>query len=426
MIHVTVREHARLTTASVPASLDCHTISSSAFNHLCQLAVGFSKAGAKLVQLESGVALRLDNYVGVVETPCGTLLEILPKHVDDSAPDGSSARAVLTKMLGAVWKLPHRKSGPADIELLRKPLTEWVMRQYLLALDDIVKRGVRFDYLRVEEEARYLRGQLHVAKQALQSPQRRHLLQLRHDIYSPDRAENRLLHSALLRICATTEDPQNWRLAHELATVLNELPVSKDVAGDFRLWRSDRLMAHYQDIRPWCEVVLGNQMPTAQRGRRRGISLLFPMERLFEEYVALRIGAQLPGGTRMKRHAASKFLCRHDGGDMFRLEPDMLVTRPAYSWVLDAKWKMIDAGDRPNKYGLDQGDMYQLLGYGQQYLRGSGELFLVYPRTAKFAVELPAFHFSDTLRLRVVPFDLDSDRLESSDLPFFAEDMVVA
>ena len=264
-----------------------------------------------------------------------------------------------------------------------------------------------------------------MARHALQPPQRRHLFQLRHDIYSPDRPENRLLRSALIRICAATQDPQNWRLAHELTTVLSEISSSRDVAADFRLWRSDRLMAHYQDIRPWCELVLGNQMPTAQKGRSRGISLLFPMEKLFEEYVALRIGAQLPGGTRMKRHASSKFLCRHDGGEMFRLEPDMLVTRPAYSWVLDAKWKMIDAGDRSNKYGLDQGDMYQLLGYGQQYLRGSGELYLVYPRTAKFAVELPAFHYSSTLRLRVIPFDLHSDRLESSDLPFLAEDTAV-
>ena len=41
-------------------------------------------------------------------------------------------------------------------------------------------------------------------------------------------------------------------------------------------------MAHYQAIKPWCELILNQQMPIAVSGEWRGMSLLFPMEKLFE------------------------------------------------------------------------------------------------------------------------------------------------
>jgi 5-methylcytosine-specific restriction enzyme subunit McrC len=421
VIHVVVREHALLTTAAVQRQLDCSEVSNTAFEYLTKLSSGFRRTGAPLVQMESGVALRLDNYVGVIETPCGTLLEILPKHLDGPNAEEES-RALLAKMLRTVLDVPSREAGEADIQLLRQPLTEWVMRQFVQALDRLVKRGVRFDYLRVEEEQRYLRGQLDVSRQSRQHVGRQHWFQIRHDIYSPDRAENRLLKLAVSRVRSRTRNAQTWRIANELETLFADVPGSADVPGDFRRWRSDRLMAHYADVRKWCELVLGMHMPIAQIGPHRGISLLFPMERLFEEYVARRLSAQLAPGVRMIRHASSEYLCRHDGGRTFQLQPDFLLIRSdGHRWVLDAKWKLLDAADRAGKYGLSQADFYQLHAYGERYLDGTGELILVFPQTARFSQELPIFEYSDALRLRVVPFDLDRDVLATAEAAFRSE-----
>jgi 5-methylcytosine-specific restriction enzyme subunit McrC len=41
-----------------------------------------------------------------------------------------------------------------------------------------------------------------------------------------------------------------------------------------------------------------------------------------------------------------------------------------------SKWKRLDSNDKENKYGISQGDMYQLYAYGQKYLNGSGDMFL--------------------------------------------------
>ncbi|MFM0247112.1 5-methylcytosine restriction system specificity protein McrC [Paraburkholderia sediminicola] len=83
--------------------------------------------------------------------------------------------------------------------------------------------------------------------------------------------------------------------------------------------------------------------------------------------------------------------------------------------MLDTKWKLLDAfkANGSDKYGLSQGDFYQLQAYGQSYLNGQGDVVLIYPRTATFAQPLPVFEFSkiDGLRLWVLPFCLRSRRL---------------
>lgn len=407
---IVIREYARLTTEQVENTLDLAHVSASAFEWLCELSAQFSRNGARLLQLDGKRALKWDSYVGVLETPCGTRIEIVPKHHEegDCLQEG---RQLLRKLIQRALNLDSRKTSVASIELFDAPLSEWVMTQFLVELDLLVKRGVRFDYQRVEEEQRFLRGQLNVAAQMRQRPGRQHYFQIRHDVFQPDRAENRLLKSALEQVAKSTKDANNWRLANELRSMLGELPASRHIALDFRAWSTDRLMAHYQAIKPWCELILNQQMPMAVSGEWRGMSMLFPMERLFERYVEGWLRGRLEPGARLKAQASRYSLCQHAGSDMFRLQPDLLVEKGAQAWVLDTKWKTLDGGDRANKYGLSQGDFYQLFAYGNKYLGGKGELALIYPRTRRFDGPLPPFDFSPELRLWALPFDLDADTL---------------
>ncbi|MGB3122958.1 MAG: McrC family protein [Pseudomonas sp.] len=403
---ITVREYARLTTDEIESNLDRAQISSSAFTWLCDLNDSFTQAGTPLAQIAGQRWLKLDNFVGVLESPCGMRLEILPKHFEQGDCIGQN-RKLLCKMIETAFNLKTRRVGPADLTLFDAPLSEWVMFQFLLELDHLVKRGLRFDYQRIEEEQRYLRGQLDIVKQVRQPPGRQHQFQLRHDVFLPDRPENRLLVLALQKVCKTTQQPDSWRLAHELRGMLQELPASRDVKNDLKLWRNDRLMAHYQPIKPWCELVLGEGMPTAVSGGWHGISLLFPMEKLFERYVESCLRLTLPVSATLQRQVREEFLCWHNEKGMFQLKPDMVISRNERRWVLDTKWKRLD--QRTNRYGLSQSDFYQLFAYGQRYLEDqpAGEMLLIYPSKASFNQPLPEFRFSSKLRLWVMPFDLE-------------------
>ena len=180
---------------------------------------------------------------------------------------------------------------------------------------------------------------------------------------------------------------------------------------DFSRVRLDRGMGHYADALAWARLVLGDESPLTGAGGHRAPSLLFPMEAVFEAYVAKHLARQLAHPFTLRTQTRSFSLVKHLGQDWFRLKPDLLVQELATNHlVLDTKWKLLDGkkATGADKYGLDQGDFYQLHAYGQSYLDGQGDVVLIYPRTDAFDQALPVFDFpkSKGLRLWVLPFCL--------------------
>ncbi len=416
-------------------------VSQSAFDHLCELAGSFTKSGASLFELAGRKRLKLDQYVGVIETPCGTRLEILPKHIDvDEAPSHEQVgdcnckdcivqkeRQLLINMLKVSLKLTPREAGGADLSRFRHPLHEWIMEQFLNALKHLIQRGLRFDYHRVEEEQKFLRGQLKHVKYMRQGPTKRHIFPIEHDIYDANRAENRLIKAALDIVCVKIKDSKSWSLAQELRLMTDEIPRSINIKNDFKQWQTGRLLASYEEIKPWCEIILNQFMPVSTRGDWRGMSLLFPMEKLFENYVGHYLKKQsLANNFILKTQSNTRFLVEHTlkGSErpksLFKMKPDFLIqlkyaNNTDVSFVLDAKWKLLNKYDADEKiqykYGISQADMYQLFAYGHKYLSGKGHMMLIYPKYSKFAEPLPPFEFSDDLMLWVVPFCLDKCQL---------------
>ena len=414
--HVIIREYARLTTQPVQSSLDLAMVPHSAFDWLCDVSARFNRNGATLLQVEGRSSLKWDSYVGVLETPCGTRLEILPKHFE-SGDCLDKSRQLLRKLIQHALQLKPREVSVASLELYDAPLSEWVMTKFLGELDLLVKRGIRFDYQRIEEEQRFLRGQLNIVAQMRQPPGRQHHFQIRHDVFLPDRAENRLLKLALEQVAKSTQNAANWRLASELRARLAEIPASQQVNQDFRAWSRDRLMSHYQAVKPWCELILNQHMPIAISGQWQGMSLLFPMERLFEKYVEGWLKQELLSSADLKSQLGREYLCKHDDARMFCLKPDLLVDTPEQRWVLDTKWKRVDASAREKNYDLIQSDFYQLFAYGHKYRKGTEapKLVLIYPYWSGLQEALPVFDYGEGMRLWVLPFDLDNERLIDAD-----------
>ncbi|MBF0184190.1 MAG: McrC family protein [Magnetococcales bacterium] len=407
---VVVREYAKLTTCQVEPSLDCATVSKSAFDWLCRLASQFRASGAELLQVENTQWLRLDNFVGILETPCGTTLEILPKHHDaDSSKEVS--RELLARMIQAALDLKARQVGVADIALFQMPLSEWVRHQFLHALKHLIRCGVKFDYLRIAEEQHHLRGQLDVVRQLRQPPDRCHYFHTRYDTLSLDFPENRLIKSALLLVAKSTREAANWRLSHELLQVLAEIPASREFSLDFNAWRHGQLMAHYAPILPWCQLVLGRHLPVALQGQWHGMSMLFPMEKLFERFVEATLRRDIPKTVQITSQSHESYLCQHNGKGFFNLRPDLLMEYGGRCVILDIKWKRLNEQACGKKYNISQSDFYQIFAYGHKYIledQVEKELVLIYPKSATFTAPLAPFSFNPNMSLWVLPFEMGS------------------
>jgi 5-methylcytosine-specific restriction enzyme subunit McrC len=415
----TVREYAFISVAyegCPTSSLDHAYIPEKAFEHLCDLSASFSKHGARVFELAGRRKIKLDQYVGVIETPCGTRIEILPKHVELNGLDDKKViqdeRELLQKMLSVSLHLPYREAGSANLNRFKQPLHEWIMTQFLASFERLVQRGLRFDYNRVQEEQKFLRGQLQHVKYMRQTPAKKHIFPIEHDVYEVNRPENRLIRTALEVVCKKTKDASNWKLAQELRLMTSEIPRSQKIQQDFRQWQSGRLLALYAEIKPWTELVLGEYMPVSTQGEWRGMSLLFPMEKLFEHFVAYHLRRGLPE-YQVKTQHSTEHICEHQQSKIFKLKPDIFIDRSqsnAKNIVMDTKWKLINQNDRGGRYGLKDSDIQQMFAYSHYYLKHESEVILVYPyRKDKFDQPLDDFGFRDTngAKLRVVPFNVD-------------------
>ncbi|HFD4051846.1 TPA: McrC family protein [Vibrio parahaemolyticus] len=420
---ITIREFGLLLNGGDKSSIDCHSIPRNAFEWLLVNGQSNNQESVDLIKVKKhgrSIALQVINYVGVLETPCGTRIEILPKISEQE--DSQSATKVLLKMLSTVHKLNMHRFENTSLQTLNRPLFEALIGFFLKEVSDVIKKGIRSQYNRVQERKPYLKGQLQTSKQLNQRPGCLNSFHISYDEFSPDRAENRLIRSALNQVMKWSKNSDNLRLGSELQFALDDIPCSKNYAFDFRQWSKERSLVHYRTVKPWCELILSYCSPVSLSGLHNGISMLFPMENLFERYVAIRLGKSLQPSLKLKTQANSCALVTHKprsgkSQEWFRLKPDIVVNdktshEPLY--VADTKWKRIDEkqATAKQKYGISQSDMYQMFAYGQNYLGGSGVVYLIYPAHESFNRPLPPFKFDEKLSIRVIPYELLKDECE--------------
>ncbi len=431
---ISIREFGFLLNAEEhPEAIDtplAKTIPAKAYAALVALQLSERKADADIqpflrpALFHRKPALQVRNYVGVLQTACGVQIEVLPKlyagnsEGNEAGHDEQACRLLLLKMLRTLRDSPFKQAGHASIHDAKMPLLEVYISQFLALVNTLVKRGVRSDYIQVQKNATFLKGRLLVSQQIRKNAFHQERFFIEHSEYQINRPANRLLKTALVKVSQLARSNRNQRLARELCFVFEEVPSSDDIALDFKRMKTDRSMGYYQEALAWCRLLLTGKGPTTSAGSLNTLSLLYPMERIFEDYVAHCLRQQMPTmfeeGTRLKTQLGGKALVEnHDEKAMFRLRPDLAVMQGDETlWVMDTKWKLLDASKRAKNYGISQSDMYQLYAYGHKFLHGQQKkLMLIYPMHAKFTEALPVFTYENGFELWAVPFDVENAKL---------------
>ncbi|ENO7551884.1 McrC family protein [Klebsiella quasipneumoniae] len=417
---IQVREYALLTCDnSQPASIDLGIVSEATFSWLEQLQHKW-RGSSQILSREGKRFLRLGNYVGYLQSPNGESIEILPKTTLEAPAEVVPLRQLLRRMLSASLGITPREANQAALQRSDQPLNEWIISEFLRHLADLVRKGLRFDYhLNEDEHSAFIRGQLNVTAQMRMPPGRGTRFHVRYAEFSPQRIENRLLRTALDWSLKMARQGQSWRQANSLSHQLEDiLPICGSATQLMRQWSDGKYLFGYRAIKPWCQLILEQMNPDFQFGSHQGISLLFPMEKLYEGWVGCGLAGALHHDYQLIEQTKSQYLLEHvpvgekSSQRWFLLKPDFLITG-GQTVVLDAKWKLLDsrADDSQRKYEISQPDLYQMFAYGQKYLRGKGNMMLIYPRHQCFATPLPVFRFDEDLSLWCVPFDLETGKL---------------
>ena len=327
-----------------------------------------------------GKVITAKNYVGVITTRDGTEIEILPKL--DLAGDNSDAavRRVFLMMLRTVQDAPFKVFRTARLNTARMRLLDLFVRMFLDEAQQLVRRGLKSDYISTQGNEPYIKGKLLFSEHIRQNLLHRERAFVEYDVFSIDRPENRLLKSTALYLQRHTSDLANRKDLRSLLSALEQIPASQHIEQDFSRCSRSRTMADYQRVLELCRVFLQGESFTAFAGDQSALALLFPMERVFESYVAAVLRKHLDRTRyQIRVQDRGKYLFEVPS-KQFALRPDLVITdlKSGETTVLDTKWKRLSS--QWHNYGISQADMYQMYAYQREY--GAKQAVLLYPKCA--------------------------------------------
>ena len=369
------------------------------------------KNGHRVMEVRANT-IKARNYVGVLQTSKGTTIEILPKVELGKGPNEIREREIFLRMLRRWRDGPFRSFDNADVRTLKNfPLLEAFIGMFLKDLLELTRRGLACSYNEIEENRHILKGKLLIAQHLRHNLVHKERFYVQYQEFSANRPINRLLKSTLLLLQRLSRNETNLAHIRQARLYFEDIPESANIDADLVRAGVDRTMPLYVRLFPWARLFLKRAAPATWHDRNPALALLFPMERIFEDYVAYLLS--LAEGWRIRTQESPHSLIEQnpDGNAEFRLRPDIVARRKGELRVMDTKWKRVNLSTY--HYGISQTDLYQLYAYGKKYQAGADEgvkpvLYLLYPKNSEF-MKPRGFLYDNDLKLEIWPVDLDEE-----------------
>jgi len=239
-------------------------------------------------------------------------------------------------------------------------LTEAMVNVLVWHIERAVQRGVLHGY-RAEDASLFgIRGRIRFEDQLRIHCGRPLPVEVRFDEFSPDILENRILKTAL-QVAGQLQlrnDSLAGAIRHvgQLFALVGIVPIG---GGSVPTVTYTRLNEHYRAAVEWARLILGAASFETRPGLQLGRSLLFNMNRVFEEFIRASVRDELGAPKSLFPSGGSCPRRWLDRGRRIGLEPDLSWwQRGQCVFVGDVKYKWV---------GLDQkaknADLFQLHAY---------------------------------------------------------------
>ena len=349
--------------------------------------------------------VKFSNYCGVITL--GKLsIEILPKIYGRETEPGA-CRTSLIKMLIKARQLKIHRGGATSIALQKHFLLDIFILNFCEQLHNEILQGIIRRYIERNENLSVLRGRLRIEKQVKLNLVHQEKMFCRYDELSIDNIHNQIIKFVL-------------RMMSKLSTglvvgkQLNELLMRFDSVSDVTVnlqmidnLQFDRFTNRYESIFKQCKWFIQGLRPDVFVGCDSCATLLFDMNKLFESCVANIFKRYAwRNDIRLRVQGPQKFMARRLDIDkpIFLMKPDMafLDSDNRFVAIADAKWKLLD--DRELKFGISQGDLYQMTSYALRYRVDM--LALIYPKQQLLQNSI-VLQIQDTESIvKIIPIDV--------------------
>tara|TARA_B110000971_G_scaffold216710_1_gene252175 strand:- start:85 stop:1302 length:1218 start_codon:yes stop_codon:yes gene_type:complete len=314
--------------------------------------------------------VKFKQYVGIIQVD-GLSIEILPK----ADKDNSSAdwKGLLLQMLKACGHLKASSAGSANVKRQHLNLLEVYFELYLTEIEILIHRGLVKKYRKKTGNVKSLKGKLEFAGNIRHNLVHKERFFTTHQVYDYDH----LLHQTLAHALEILEQfCKGSYLFDRCKRVLLNFPeitplkVTKKQLEGIVL---NRKTAPYSQALELARLIILNYSPDISTGRKKMISLLFDMNRLWEEFILIQIRKELAGTSySVKGQDSQTFI-----GSNY-LKPDIVIQHDIDSkkvYIIDTKWK------RPQNKSSSISDLRQMYAYNRFWK--AQKAMLLYPGESK-------------------------------------------
>lgn len=357
-----------------------------------------------------GNVVNIKNYVGLIQMKNGYRVQILPKIDLGKVEDGNTqTKKVFLKMLRSMKDFPSNVFNDAAMNIDKMNLYEIFINMYIQEVRQLVKRGIRSNYVQQEDNQGYFKGKLLVNKHIKANLSHKERFYVLFDEFHPNGPENRLVKATLEKLQKLTGSTKNSKEIRQLLTAFEAVDSSANYEKDFSKVVINRNTENYEILIKWSKVFLMNKSFTTFTGSTNSRALLFPMESVYESYVAKQMKKVFcPDGWDVHTQDRGRYLFT-EPKKQFALRPDIVIRKGDKTVIFDTKWKCLYKNEK--NYGISQEDMYQMYAYSKKY--ETSEVWLLYPINEDMRDHPPIeFYSGDNTYVRL--FFVDVTNIEDS------------
>jgi 5-methylcytosine-specific restriction enzyme subunit McrC len=318
--------------------------------------------------------VQFNNYVGVIQIG-GLTIEILPKADKIKATDAeyNHWHRALLNMLKICKHINVTSVSEASLKQRHNSLLELYFEIYLDEVQLLLRRGLIKQYRRHTSNVLSLKGRLDFNKNIQQNLIHQERFYTEHQIYDFENLANQILLKALSILGEITF---NTSLKDRITRLklsfpeIKEIPIQK---SHFDKLKENRKTVVYTQALQIAKMIILNYSPDIRTGQENMLTLLFDMNKLWEEYVYRMLLKLNYKDIKVIFQDEQRFW------EGRKISPDIVILHETEfaknTYVVDTKWKVLDINNP--KPSID--DLKQMYAYNLYW--NAKKSMLLYPNS---------------------------------------------
>lgn len=231
---------------------------SGLYKMLGELAEACKSDGRKIISSSSKDGKKYfsaGNYCGFACLTDGTLIEILPTAKGGAAEARKLLCAEFCRRCGAVF---DASGFDPDMNFM-----EYLISVFAGETMKIIKSGVLSAYASIEENVTSVQGTILFSENNRRNLVHRERIYVRHEVFTSDRAENRIIKAAATIFNKNTANSHSSHLLKEALSFLDDVRKIYDVKAEFSKCINARNTKKYNTVLSICRMIFDKDEGTA-------------------------------------------------------------------------------------------------------------------------------------------------------------------